>query len=65
MAINNLQQLRSNKWHTLKIKIGLKSLLTPRPNLSLTKLGDEVLSMRDDPIQSSIMVFSHILTRVE
>ena len=38
MATTNLQQWSSSKWHTLKIKIGLKSLIDPRPNHFLIQL---------------------------
>ena len=37
----------------------------PQTNPSLTQLGDEVLYLREDPIQSNIMVLSRILIRVE
>ena len=37
----------------------------PRPNPSLANLGDKILYLREDPIQSNIMVLSHILIRVE
>ena len=32
---------------------------------TLTQLGDEILSLRKDPIQSSIMILFHILIGVE
>ena len=49
----------------LKIRMGLKSLLTPRSKISLTQLRDEILYQREDPILSSIMVLFHVLIRVE
>ena len=65
MATTNLQQYSSNKKHTLKIKLDLKSVFAPRPNPSLTQLGDETLYPGEDLIQCNIMVISNILIIVE
>ena len=50
---------------TLKFRLGLKLLINPRPNPFLVQLRDKTIYLREDPIQSNIVVHSRILIRAE